>query len=77
MLRLKKCIIKSTQFGVLFSINSLYNISLMIKFHRIMAVVATKGRHCDIIYLYPLWCLELSFLIGSRELSSLFAVVIY
>nr|DAO46525.1 MAG TPA: hypothetical protein [Caudoviricetes sp.] len=27
---------------MLFSINSLYNISLMIKFHRIMAVVTTS-----------------------------------
>nr|DAU89738.1 MAG TPA: hypothetical protein [Caudoviricetes sp.] len=36
----------------------------------------TKGEYCAIIILYPLWCLELSFLIGSRELSSLFVVPI-
>nr|DAW09194.1 MAG TPA: hypothetical protein [Caudoviricetes sp.] len=59
-----------------FSPTFLYNIPTMIKFHRIMAVVTTNGRYRVIISLYPLWCLELSFLIGSRELSSLFVVPI-
>nr|DAJ33251.1 MAG TPA: hypothetical protein [Herelleviridae sp.] len=36
----------------------------------------TKGEYCAIIILYPLWCLELSFLFGRRELSSLFIVLI-
>lgn len=42
-----------------------------------MAVVAAKGRYYAIISLYPLWCLELDFLIGRRESNSLFVVVIY
>ena len=46
LLRLKKRIIKSTPNGMLFSINSLYNISLMIKFHRIMADFSVN--HCGI-----------------------------
>ena len=49
----------------------------MIKFHGIMAVIAPKGRYYAIISLYPLWCLELDFLIGRRESNSLFLLFGY
>nr|DAV13489.1 MAG TPA: hypothetical protein [Caudoviricetes sp.] len=62
---------------MLFSINSLYNIPTMIKFHRIVAVVTTKGKHRVIIFLYPLWCLELDFLFGRQEPNSFFVIRLY